>query len=168
MIDEVGEWRLTELGSLVPMKALLRIASVRPPIHGVSDWLLWGQTANGRFQVRSAYESTTATGVLPGRVGLLHSIAAIDARRAAREIVRWRRLPKGWYKLNCDGAVVPGSEDAMCGGVVRDAAGHWSIGFNRRIGICSILESELWGVYEGLKTTWSLEIDQLLVEVDSV
>ncbi|KAL4285172.1 hypothetical protein GQ457_16G011850 [Hibiscus cannabinus] len=42
----------------------------------------------------------------------------------------------------------------------------WLTGFSRKLGICSILEVELWGLYEGLVTVWSIGIRFLLIELD--
>ncbi|KAK9041088.1 hypothetical protein V6N11_016210 [Hibiscus sabdariffa] len=51
--------------------------------------------------------------------------------------------------------------------VKMNDTGNWIIGFNRKIGICSVIESEFWGIYEGLLAAWSLGLSHLIVEVDS-
>ncbi|KAL4386881.1 hypothetical protein GQ457_09G018920 [Hibiscus cannabinus] len=43
---------------------------------------------------------------------------------------------------------------------------YWIVGFSKRIGICTILEAELWGIYEGLLAAWSVGSQFLLVESD--
>ncbi|KAK8514132.1 hypothetical protein V6N12_008848 [Hibiscus sabdariffa] len=60
----------------------------------------------------------------------------------------------GLYKLNTDGAPVSSTALASCGGVVRNCNGEWSLGFCRFVGICSVLEVELWDVLEDLRLTW--------------
>ncbi|KAK8541666.1 hypothetical protein V6N12_014293 [Hibiscus sabdariffa] len=87
---------------------------------------------------------------LAGRLGDLRN--NVDVRRAACSVIRWHRPLKGWCKLNNDGAVAVSSGDSVCSGVICNVGGDWLIGFNRRFGICSVLESELWGIYEGLMT----------------
>ncbi|KAK8984296.1 hypothetical protein V6N11_029612 [Hibiscus sabdariffa] len=44
------------------------------------------------------------------------------------------------------------------------------VGFwvSKRLGLCSVLHSELWGLLEGLLSAWSLNIPCLLVEIDSL
>ncbi|KAK8475937.1 hypothetical protein V6N11_019920 [Hibiscus sabdariffa] len=41
------------------------------------------------------------------------------------------------------------------------------IDWRRKLGICSVIESELWGIYEGLLAAWSLGLTHLIVEVDN-
>ncbi|KAE8671065.1 SAP-like protein BP-73-like [Hibiscus syriacus] len=42
------------------------------------------------------------------------------------------------------------------------------LGFSTAIGICSIVEAELWGVHEGLTHAWNLGERQVMLEVDSL
>ncbi|KAK8533234.1 hypothetical protein V6N12_076510 [Hibiscus sabdariffa] len=79
-------------------------------------------------------------------------------RRASRQGVRWQKPPKGWWKLNSDGATIFGSGLSSCSGVVRDEYGKWLIGFSQQISICSIVEAELWGVYEDLIRNYRSEV----------
>ncbi|KAK8580281.1 hypothetical protein V6N12_070562 [Hibiscus sabdariffa] len=53
-----------------------------------------------------------------------------------------------------------------CGGVGRDLNGNWCFGFSRALGLCSSLDAELWGVYEGLATAWSLSFSRIIIETD--
>ncbi|KAK8535577.1 hypothetical protein V6N12_057093 [Hibiscus sabdariffa] len=79
--------------------------------------------------------------------------------------VRWLKPPEGWCKLiNSDGAVARDSGFAACGGVVRNASGTWLIEYSKRVEICLVLETELWGIFEGLVAAWS--IDWIIVESD--
>ncbi|KAE8692126.1 hypothetical protein F3Y22_tig00110858pilonHSYRG00043 [Hibiscus syriacus] len=40
------------------------------------------------------------------------------------------------------------------------------LGFSKAIGICSIVEAELWGIHEGLSHAWNLGERQVMVETD--
>ncbi|KAL4336136.1 hypothetical protein GQ457_07G003110 [Hibiscus cannabinus] len=91
----------------------------------------------------------------------------VTGRRANRPGIRWRKPPVEWWKLNSDGSTVAGSGLSSCGGVVRDADGKWLIGFARRIGICTVVEAKLWGVYEGMLSAWSIGCVKLIIEVDN-
>ncbi|KAK8477357.1 hypothetical protein V6N11_021587 [Hibiscus sabdariffa] len=42
------------------------------------------------------------------------------------------------------------------------------LGFSKRVGVCSVLDSDMWGLYEGLLSTWSLHIHYLIAETDSL
>ncbi|KAK8579594.1 hypothetical protein V6N12_069909 [Hibiscus sabdariffa] len=134
---------------------------------------LWLRRNEVTFQVCSGnHESILDASIrlqkecLVGRLGDLNATAVV--RQATRSMIRWHRPPKGWCKLNNDGVVAASSGDSAYGGVIYNATGDWLIGFNRRLGIFSVLESKLWGIYEGLMTVWSIGIDHLIIEVDNI
>ncbi|KAF7821180.1 non-LTR retroelement reverse transcriptase-like [Senna tora] len=67
-------------------------------------------------------------------------------------VVRWEKPEFGWVKVNVDGACTrDDAERAACGGVIRDAHGRCLVGFTRRLGSCSSIHAELWGVLSGLE-----------------
>ncbi|KAK8555230.1 hypothetical protein V6N12_009378 [Hibiscus sabdariffa] len=68
---------------------------------------------------------------------------------SANVLGRWVKPPQGWCKLNTDGAVNRSPGMVSSGGVVRNEEGNWLIDFDRRLGVCSVLEVELWGLFEG-------------------
>ncbi|KAL4362445.1 hypothetical protein GQ457_04G027620 [Hibiscus cannabinus] len=80
--------------------------------------------------------------------------------------ISWSAPPRHWIKINTDGARNNISGLASCGGVGRDDEGNWKFGFSRFLGLCSALEAELWGMFEGLTTAWSLGFTRVIVEVD--
>ncbi|KAL4358598.1 hypothetical protein AHAS_Ahas09G0302700 [Arachis hypogaea] len=59
-------------------------------------------------------------------------VGKVRARRLGR--VAWKPLPKGWLKLNVDGASVANAGKAGCGGLLRDENGKWVAGFTHTIG----------------------------------
>lgn len=80
-------------------------------------------------------------------------------------IYRWCPPSKGYWKLNCDGTVRNNGKDAACGGLLRNS--HGSFGFSQRLEVDLVLESELWGIYHGLRLAWGRGYKKLLVETDS-
>ncbi|MBA0820368.1 hypothetical protein Gohar_022194 [Gossypium harknessii] len=42
---------------------------------------------------------------------------------------------------------------AAAGGFVCDHNGEWIFGFNRYLGMCTVVDAELWGILDGLKLT---------------
>ncbi|KAL5864666.1 hypothetical protein ACOSQ3_002180 [Xanthoceras sorbifolium] len=64
-------------------------------------------------------------------------------------LLSWTPLPIGWLKVNVDGSAANGI--IYAGGVIRDHERNWVRGFSMNIGGGSILETELWGILEGLK-----------------
>ncbi|KAK8556977.1 hypothetical protein V6N12_003364 [Hibiscus sabdariffa] len=63
--------------------------------------------------------------------------------------VRTRPLV-GYVKFNSDRARHERDDHATFGRVLRDSNGRWIAGYAKYIGVCLLLESELWGVYLGL------------------
>ncbi|KAE8676956.1 putative ADP-ribose pyrophosphatase [Hibiscus syriacus] len=53
------------------------------------------------------------------------------------------------------------------GGAVRDSACDWLIGFSKNIGVSSVLQAELWGIYKGLLLGRSFGLSNLIVQSDS-
>ncbi|KAE8735671.1 hypothetical protein F3Y22_tig00000340pilonHSYRG01205 [Hibiscus syriacus] len=70
----------------------------------------------------------------------------------------------GWLNVNSDGARHKESRLVSYGGVVRDHDGEWKMEFTKFIGICSVLEAEMWGCC--VQGKWGG--NQLIVEVGSV
>ncbi|KAK8492364.1 hypothetical protein V6N11_066174 [Hibiscus sabdariffa] len=124
-------------------------------------WLLWRRRNDLVFNPTSCGLGNT---LRLGQRLLQESLCAQSPARVGRVFapwqpglnVRWRAPPPSWLKVNTDGARSIRSGLATCGGVGRDASGNWCFGFSRALGLCSTLEAELWGVYEGLARAWSL------------
>ncbi|KAF7830690.1 putative glycerophosphodiester phosphodiesterase, protein kinase RLK-Pelle-LRK10L-2 family [Senna tora] len=89
-----------------------------------------------------------------------------NGRVGGEKSVTWVPPESSWYKVNVDGSVkVDGS--ASCGGVIRDCSGTWQKGFVFNIGVCGVVESELWGILKGLEVAWSHGCRKLCLESDS-
>lgn len=52
-------------------------------------------------------------------------------------------------------------------GVVRDENGQWLKGFGLRIGWCTVVEAELWGIKEGMRLAWDMGHRKVIIEVDN-
>ncbi|KAK8515106.1 hypothetical protein V6N12_001266 [Hibiscus sabdariffa] len=85
----------------------------------------------------------------------------------AADFATWKLPPEGWFKVNTDGARNSSNGMACCGGVIRDDEGRWRFGFAKFIGIYSVLEAELWGMYLGLSYAWARGFRKVILEVDS-
>ncbi|MBA0733637.1 hypothetical protein Gogos_017627 [Gossypium gossypioides] len=46
-------------------------------------------------------------------------------------------------------------------GIIMDQYGNWILGFNRRLGQCSIFNAELWGILDGLFLLQSRRYDKV-------
>ncbi|KAK8717503.1 hypothetical protein V6N13_044770 [Hibiscus sabdariffa] len=89
--------------------------------------------------------------------------SAVDTSSTVR-LEGWIVPPTGWFKLNCDGSRLPDSDVATCDGVVRNDQGAWIVGYSKMLGICSVIETELWAILEGLQHAWRLGCRRLCVE----
>lgn len=62
----------------------------------------------------------------------------------------WTAPPQGFVKLNVDGSRDRLTGLITAGGAIRNAKADWLNGFMLKIGIGSVLEAELWGVFRGI------------------
>ncbi|KAK3211449.1 hypothetical protein Dsin_016155 [Dipteronia sinensis] len=62
-------------------------------------------------------------------------------------------------------SLCPGS--IFAGGVIRDNTMNWLVGFALNKGLGSVIEAELWGIFEGLKLVWKVGFRKVIVESDS-
>lgn len=65
--------------------------------------------------------------------------------------VGWTPPPMDWCKLNTDGVVKNNPGFASCGGVLRDCCGRWIMGLGHYLGIATVTEAKIWGLYNGLQ-----------------
>ncbi|MBA0859586.1 hypothetical protein Goshw_008599 [Gossypium schwendimanii] len=68
-----------------------------------------------------------------------------------------------WTCLYSDGTVKVISRNAIVGGVIRDHYGGWILGFNKRLGQCSIFNYELWGILDDFALLQSRQYDKVLI-----
>ena len=83
------------------------------------------------------------------------------------DLFLWEKPPRGWAKLNMDGASFGNLGLAGCGGVLLDEHGNWITGFSRSNGITSCFVVELWDLRDGLILCCNLNISSLVVELDA-
>ena len=70
--------------------------------------------------------------------------------------------------FNIDGAVRGAPGPAGAGGVIRDEAGIWILGFSETVGHCSVLKAELRAILRGLKLAKEASISKLWINTDSI
>lgn len=69
-------------------------------------------------------------------------------RMGVSKLERWIiSLTQLWCKLSTDGAVKRSGETSV-DGLIRDNNRKWIAGFGMRIGVCSVMVAELWGLYQ--------------------
>ncbi|KAL5818299.1 hypothetical protein ACOSQ4_022141 [Xanthoceras sorbifolium] len=86
---------------------------------------------------------------------------------AVLKIIVWIPPQQGWFKLNIDGSRETAEGNIAAGGIIRDDAKNWVLGFALNRGKGSIMDAELWGIYEGLLLCWKAGFKKIIVESDS-
>ena len=86
--------------------------------------------------------------------------------RKTKANIGWSFPSLDWIKVNMDGSIKL-SCFARCGGVSRDSAGCWLTGFNRYIGVPSVVMAELWGLFSGMKLAQEHGWRRIPFELDS-
>lgn len=72
----------------------------------------------------------------------------------------------GYVKVNVDGAR-NNQGLSGCGGIIRDASRRWIIDFTKFVGCGSVLNAELWGIFEGINMALQQGFMHVEVESDS-
>ncbi|KAE8705409.1 hypothetical protein F3Y22_tig00110429pilonHSYRG01085 [Hibiscus syriacus] len=75
-------------------------------------------------------------------------------------------LDLGWVSLNNDGVVSPQTGLSLIGGIFRDHSRNCLGVFHKSLGTSTILEAELWGIYEGLRSAWQFGFERVIVQSD--
>lgn len=97
----------------------------------------------------------------------MHFVTGPRCRTVVLKRIRWERPLQRRRKLNTDGSALGEHGLAGCGGVIRDAGGHWVAGFSKWFGYTSSFVAELWGLREGLILCYNLNIQLLEIELDA-
>ena len=74
---------------------------------------------------------------------------------------------KGWHKLNTDGSIVNTNGLLGCGGLLRDSAGQWVVGFTKSISVSSSIAAKLWALRDGLGLCLERGIFAVEIELDA-
>ncbi|KAE8676706.1 hypothetical protein F3Y22_tig00111582pilonHSYRG00736 [Hibiscus syriacus] len=76
---------------------------------------------------------------------------------------QWSPPDEGWVCLNTYGALSLSTGHGSAGGLLRDSSGDFLASFRRSLGHSSVLETELWGILEGLKIARNLGFERVIV-----
>ncbi|XP_021826059.1 uncharacterized protein LOC110766949 [Prunus avium] len=79
----------------------------------------------------------------------------------------WNSPNPGSCKINSDGSRNNTTGHIGAAGVLRDTNGGWLKGYSVNLGIGSVLEAELWGIFWGLSLAWDSGFRTVEVESDS-
>lgn len=111
-------------------------------------------------EIRAKYENTR-------KALAMANVSCVRSPSASQRFIRWIPPVNGWVKLNSDGAFSSGVDIASCGGVVRDHVGSFLFASSQRLGSCSALHAELWGILTGLRLLVERGYSKVVIDTDS-
>ena len=146
------------------------LGATQPPwkvVFSFTVWNVWKCRNNVVFNGKSRNPKLDLV-IVNQAIEFFHCLSS--PRLLTRNVlkrIRWEKPIQGWWKLNTDGSCCGNTSLASCGGVIRDDAGRWVMGFSRSIGMTNNFATELWGLREGLLLCNNLNINALEVELDA-
>ncbi|KAE8692653.1 Phenylalanine--tRNA ligase alpha subunit [Hibiscus syriacus] len=152
MSNDVGIWKWEDFEHLLPIKILLRIVTIKGPIpSGKEDNYGWSRCDDLHFTIKSAYE--------------VRSMPNLEANDPVWKVInQYKGLQRIKIKVNTDGSRNVANGLASCEGVICNNAREWLVGFKKNLGLCSILEAKLWGVYVSLYCAWNTGMRKVIIE----
>lgn len=137
-------------------------------IFGIAIWRLWFWRNQALFKNVQRSNHNIILDIMIRAENSHKTMMTLIKPGASKTVkhFRWKLPPENAFKLNTDGACKK-MYMVAAGGLIRNANGNWVAGFYESIGISSVTNDELWGLFYGLDLAWKLGVQNLLVEVDS-
>ncbi|KAJ1394142.1 Ribonuclease H domain [Sesbania bispinosa] len=140
-------------------------------IFPVGLWWIWKDRNSLVFQKKTELPGNLLFHIISFARRIIESIASPHpiAHRVFRneDQIGWTKPPDHFYKLNVDGSVMGSCLQASCGWLIRDHNGQFIKGFYSKIGVCSTIKAELWGLLHGIQLASSLNLRNLIINMDS-
>ncbi|CAN1147800.1 Putative ribonuclease H protein At1g65750 [Linum perenne] len=99
---------------------------------------------------------------------------AMTVEEISNQVSFWVQFSSFCWKTRRLGRKAPGYArqtqligSTAAGGLIRDDQGRFVSAFVSKLGTCSIVRAEIWGVIEGMELAWSCGIRKLKVQSDS-
>ncbi|KAK7250720.1 hypothetical protein RIF29_33336 [Crotalaria pallida] len=135
--------------------------------------ILWMRRNKIVFE-QSFLSTTACLKLIEERVGAIqeslkkNDYVSVEMNHSRGALIRWRNPPQNWIKVNSDGSFNPETGTAACGGVLRDCYGTFMCAYAMRLGSCSIMQGELWGILQGARLAVSRGFVNIIIEADSL
>ncbi|MBA0771179.1 hypothetical protein Gotri_019690 [Gossypium trilobum] len=163
-----------------------------------SNRIAWADTSSGCFSIKSAYrmikerlwnlrveawnlpwkEERLRCGIgSDARCSIcgheledvIHAIRDCGTAKDVRQLSRVNSVEaERWIQLRIDETVKINTGCPAAGGAVRENNGKWIIGYNRRLGACSIIETELWDILDGVLLVQERHYHKILEQTDNI
>nr|POE69125.1 putative ribonuclease h protein [Quercus suber] len=132
-----------------------------------SVWNLWLQRNRKAFKQQAPNPNLVKVVEMQVKEFLYCVVETSTERARHVKQVRWSKPVEGWLKLNTNGLVISTSGLSRCGGLIRDSAGKWVVGFAKSINVNSSIAVELWALREGLILCIECEAHAVEIELDA-
>ncbi|CAL1384036.1 unnamed protein product [Linum trigynum] len=126
-----------------------------PSFFALVCWYIWKYRNEYIFQGKKLadssfinYVKSKATGWLQAWERTSLQLDCNNKPNRTDRLVCWGAPPRGWSKMNTDGAAQGSTGMATAGGILRDSDGDWLGGFCCKIGTGSAILAELWGIHQ--------------------
>jgi len=137
-------------------------------LFATSLWRIWTRRCRIIFQPDEDDSLETTIANIVATTKEVHAVFLMPITKAQHVAsIAWQPpLPKS-VKLNTDGAARGNPGLAGAGGVIRNSAGQWLVGFAAHLGVCSNVAAELHALRLGLLLAWQEGYRALICEVDA-
>ncbi|OMP11177.1 hypothetical protein COLO4_03980 [Corchorus olitorius] len=89
-------------------------------------------------------------------------------KKTDNRLISWQLPSQGFVKVNTDGASMGNPGISGAGGVIRDAAGQWIIGFKAHLGTWTNMVAEPQAIPWGLSLAWKHGFRQVIGDVGEI
>ncbi|MBA0752004.1 hypothetical protein Gogos_000885 [Gossypium gossypioides] len=166
MVTLEGNWNLDLFRLWVPESIIRCIVGILPP-HPADgpNTISWVLNPIGGFSVKSVYWSLKEDYWNPKNSMWNTPLKFKSPHRKAfcmfLETVRWQKKSES-RALNLS------TTFASTKGVIWNQQGDWILGFNHFLGMCSVIDVELWGIFDRLNLLHDRGLNSILIHTDSL
>ncbi|KAI5351228.1 hypothetical protein L3X38_004119 [Prunus dulcis] len=137
-------------------------------VFAVSLWFIWKWRCKFVFEHGFLLPSEPQQVILQYVKDWLAATMSVSAPLHQGVVyLHWQAPLPGRCKVNSDGSRKHARGYIGAGGLLRDQAGNWIKGFSVNLGVGSVIEAELWGIFWGLHLAWEDGFRTVEVECDS-
>ncbi|KAJ7954455.1 Ribonuclease H [Quillaja saponaria] len=139
-----------------------------PPMFSFVAWRIWNWINKLLFEDGFVIPPNPIVVVSSDLYALWKSLS-LDGQLTTKieKWISWTPPLSEWVKINTDGCSKSNGSVAGCEALIRGNLGEWITGFAANLGHGSNNFAELYGLFYGLRSAWSLQFKKVITEVDS-
>lgn len=166
--SDISDWVLNNLQGKDPFTTSVSLPWQMTFV--VACWTIWRERNNVVFNQKNRDPQQIVFGIYHQAHEINNNNLKLSKLGLGKveTLIGWSFPQDEWVKCNVDGACKGGGAATGCGGVLRDNSGRWLLGFHRGLGMGTVLNAELWGIFLGLQTAWNQGYQKIWLESDSL